>query len=115
MSAPVLQWQIVAREPEKVARFYRELFDWKVSAGNALGYRQIETGNGIDGGVWPAPPGAPNVVQLFVGVADVEDAVARATALGATVIVPPSTLPDGDTMAILADPTGITFGMMRAK
>jgi predicted enzyme related to lactoylglutathione lyase len=33
--------------------------------------------------------------------------------LGATVIVPPTTLPDGDMMAILLDPAGLTFGVMR--
>jgi predicted enzyme related to lactoylglutathione lyase len=27
--------------------------------------------------------------------------------------VPATTLPDGDTMAILADPSGITFGVMQ--
>ena len=49
--------------------------------------------------------------QLFVGVPDVARLVARATELGATIIVPPTTLPDGDTMAVLADPCGVTFGV----
>jgi predicted enzyme related to lactoylglutathione lyase len=33
--------------------------------------------------------------------------------LGATVIVPATTLPDGDVMAILLDPAGLTFGVVR--
>jgi uncharacterized protein len=113
MSNPVLQWQIVARDPDAVTAFYAKLFGWKVTKANALGYRQVDTGNGIAGGVWPAPPDAPSFVQLFVGVDDVPAAVAEATRLGATVIVPPSVLPDGDHIAILADPGGITFGVMR--
>lgn len=112
MTAPVLQWQMLSPEPDKLLAFYRELFGWTVSAGNALGYREVETG-GLPGGVWPAPPGAPPFVQLFIGVEDVAQSLERAVALGATVVVPVTALPDGDEMAILRDPTGLTFGLMR--
>jgi predicted enzyme related to lactoylglutathione lyase len=113
MSNPVLQWQIVASDPAAVTRFYGDLFGWKATTANALGYRQIETGAGISGGVWPAPADAQSFVQLFIGVQDVEQTVAQAVRLGAKTIVPPSLLPDGDHIAILQDPTGITFGVMR--
>ena len=116
MSAPVLQWQILSPDPNGVAEFYRTLFGWRVTSDNALGYRQIETGaGGFRGGIWPAPPGSHTFVQLFVGVEDVDQSVARATELGARVIVPPTALPDGDVMAVLADPQGLTFGLMRHK
>jgi predicted enzyme related to lactoylglutathione lyase len=113
MGNPVVQWQIVAREPEKVARFYAKTFDWQVRTDNALGYRAIETGSdrGISGGVWPSPPEGHNLVQLFIEVDDVDAYVAKATANGATVIIPKSQLPDGDTMAILLDPAGLSFGI----
>jgi uncharacterized protein len=113
MRAPVKQWQFVSSQPEKVAAFYSALFSWDITATNALGYRQVETGGGIGGGIWPAPPEAQSFVQLFIGVADVEHSLAQAVALGAQVIVPATTLPDGDTMAVLRDPTGMTFGIMR--
>ena len=118
MGNPVVQWQIVACEPEKVARFYANTFDWQVSTDNAIGYRAIgyraiETGSdrGISGGVWPSPPEGHNLVQLFIEVDDVDAYVAKATANGATVIIPKSQLPDGDTMAILLDPAGLSFGI----
>jgi len=79
-----------------------------------MGYRQVETGGGgISGGIWPAPPEAQGFVQLFVGVPDVAASVDQALALGAQVVVPATTLPDGDTMAVLRDPTGVTFGVMQ--
>jgi predicted enzyme related to lactoylglutathione lyase len=109
MPAPVLQWQLVSKNPDRSARFYRELFGWTISNQNALGYRQVD----MSGGLWPAPPDAASFVQLFVGVPDVEQAVADATGLGAHVIVPPTALPDGDVMAVLADPDGVTFGVMK--
>ena len=114
MSAPVVQWQMVSTNPDELVKFYRELFGWSVSTKNAMGYRQVTTGEGgINGGVWPSPPDGHSFVQLFVGVPDVERAVARAAELGATIIVPATILPDGDTMAVLKDPCGVTFGLMR--
>jgi uncharacterized protein len=114
MNAPVLQWQLVAANPDQAAQFYGDLFGWTITNRNAMGYRQVAAGEGgISGGVWPAPPGGPSFVQLFVGVPDVEQSVAKAVELGARVVVPPTTLPDGDVMAVLADPGGVTFGLMR--
>jgi predicted enzyme related to lactoylglutathione lyase len=112
MSGPVMQWQLVSADPEATARFYGEAFGWKVDRQNALGYRAVDTGaGGTPGGIWPAPPGATSFVQLFVAVPDVDAAVARALALGATLLVPRSALPDGDVMAVLRDPTGLPFGL----
>src|SRR4051812_44044794 len=111
-TSPVVEWQIVTTDAPAETAFYVELFGWKVSTANALGYRQVNTGEGgVNGGIWPAPPTAHSFVQLFVRVADVNAAVADATRLGAKVIVPVTVLPDGDTMAVLADPCGITFGV----
>ena len=69
--------------------------------------------SGVPGGIWPLPPDAPAMVQLFVGVPDVAAAVAQAQELGGQVIVPPQVLPDGDEMAILVDPDGVPFGVMK--
>jgi predicted enzyme related to lactoylglutathione lyase len=110
-----MQWQIVTKNPDRLAQFYKKLFGWEIQANNALGYRTIDTASerGINGGIWPAPPEAPGMVQLFMEVEDVGRHVQQATALGAKVIVPPQKLPDGDEMAVLVDPEGIPFGMFR--
>ena len=116
MPNPVVSWQILARDPEAVAVFYRDLFGWTLSVDNALRYRELRSGSqrGIDGGVWPAPPEAPSFVQLFVEVDDVEAYVTRATAAGAQIVVPVSVLPAGDVMAVLVDPAGLAFGLRSA-
>ena len=113
MGAPVVRWQIVSPRPDACADFYRLLFGWTVTQNNALGYRELESGNdrGIDGGVWPAPPEQPGFVQLFVEVPDIDACIAKATGLGASVIVPKSVLPDGDAMAVLLDPTGLSVAI----
>lgn len=115
MPNPVIRWQVVTPDAASHSGFYAELFDWRVDDANALAYRQAASGaeHGIDGGFWPAPPGVKPFVQLFVEVEDVRAAFERALALGATAIAPPQALPDGDELAILHDPQGLSFGLVR--
>jgi uncharacterized protein len=115
MPHPVMQFQILSKSPDETARFYSGLFDWSIDANNPLGYRRIETGSkeGIQGGIWPAPPQSPNFVQLFVAVEDMKRAVQKAEGLGAKVLIPPTALPEGDELAVLQDPHGMPFAVWR--
>jgi uncharacterized protein len=117
VGSPVVQWQIVAKDPDSVTKFYAALFGWTVQTNNALGYRTVDTGSGrgINGGVWPSPPEGHNLVQLFVEVDDVAAYAAKAEKLGATIIVPATEMPDGDALAIAVDPSGLSFGIYRQR
>jgi len=117
MGNPVVQFQILSKTPEETAQFYSNLFGWTVNADNPLGYREISTGaqEGINGGIWPAPPQATNFVQLFIAVDNVRMLSEKAEKAGAKVIIPPTTLPDGGEIAVLHDPQGMSFGILRRK
>lgn len=117
MPNPVTQFQILSKTPDAAAAFYGSLFGWKIDANNPLGYRRIDTGSaaGIQGGIWPAPPQAPDSVQLFITVEDVAAAVRRAEELGARVLIPATALPEGDEMAVLQDPQGMSFAVWRGR
>lgn len=117
MGQPVTHWQIVTKNPDGLATFYSTLFDWTIDADNPLGYRQVATGagRGFEGGFWPAPPEANSFVQLQVEVGDVAAFVEKATAMGAKVIVPPQTLPEGQVLAVLQDPEGVPFCLHSPK
>ena len=54
-------------------------------------------------------------MQLFVEVGDIDAILAMAQSLGAKVIVPKSALPDGDVLAILLDPAGISAAVMEDR
>ena len=110
-----MQWQILAKEPDKLADFYTKLFDWDIDTNNALNYRMVDTGSerGINGGIWPAPPQGPSMVSLYVEVEDVGAYASRATELGGKVVMPPQKLPDGDEMAIILDVEGIPVGIFK--
>lgn len=114
MPNPVMQWQMISKNPDASAQFYAELFGWKISDANALGYKEAKTG-GCDGGFWPAPPEGMPMIQLFVGVPDVKAHFEKALAMGAKAVVPPQQLPDGDEMALVLDPQGLVMGLMKAR
>lgn len=118
MGQPVVQWQILARNPDALTTFYGKLFGWRVNADNAMGYRTVDTGSdrGINGGVWPIGPteGHP-LVQLFVEVDDVAAYVTKVEQLGGQTLIPPQTLPDGDQLAIVLDTEGLSLGLMQRR
>lgn len=116
MANPVMQWQILTKQPKKLEEFYSALFGWKITGDNALGYRQVDTTSkeGIQGGFWPiAEREGHSMVQLFIRVDDVKEHAKKAGQLGAHIVIPPQTLPDGDEMAVAVDPDGISFAMFR--
>lgn len=115
MGRPVVQWQILSGNPDRVAAFYTALFGWSVDQNNPMGYRQVDTeaGRGISGGIWPAPPGVNPFVQLFIEVEDMAATVESAVKLGGKVLFPPQRLPEGEEMAVIQDPEGMTFGLVK--
>ena len=117
MGAPVMQWQMLSNKPDELAKFYTQLFGWKVNTNNAMAYRAIDTGSsqGIPGGIWSAPPQAQTFTQLFIAVDDVAATFKQAIEMGAKPLIPPRTLPDGNEMAIMQDPQGMSFGLMKAR
>lgn len=116
MGQPVMYWQILSKQPTKLAEFYASIFDWNVWPPDALGSRAVETGSaeGIPGAIWQIPAEAHSMVQLFVRVDDVSAYVRRVESAGGKVIFPPQLIPSGDEVSILQDPEGIPFGIFRA-
>jgi uncharacterized protein len=102
---PVVHWEIVARDPERQAAFYRGLFNWDVGDGPIM---QIPPGLG---GPEPGPAGhirrgdRPGVV-LYVQVRDLPASLARAVQLGGQLVTEPFDVPDGPTLAAVDDPEG---------
>jgi uncharacterized protein len=114
MPNPVMHWQILTKQPQKLEDFYSALFGWKISSDNPLGYKQVDTNSadGINGGLWPIfEKEGHSMVQLFIRVDDVKAHLKKAESLGAHTVIPPQTLPEGDEMAVAVDPDGIPFAI----
>jgi predicted enzyme related to lactoylglutathione lyase len=109
---PVVHWEIVALDAARQADFYRELFNWQVGEGPI---RQIDPGLG---GPEPGPAGHIRQgdraqVTLYVQVRDLPASLERAKRLGGRVLMEPMDLPNGPTIAAIADPEGNPVGLVQ--
>lgn len=100
---PVVHWEIEARDPERQREFYRALFNWDVGEGAIMA---IPAGLG---GPEPGPAGhirggGRSGVTLYVQVRDLRASLAKAAELGGSVLAEPFDVPDGPTLAAIADP-----------
>src|SRR5919112_970369 len=89
MGRPVLHFEVIGKDGEKLRGFYSDLFDWKIDADNPMGYGIVDResnlsddGAGIGGGVAGGPGGYEGHVTFYVEGEDVEQALARAEGPG---------------------------------
>jgi len=112
---PVIWFEVLGKDAGKLRGFYGELFNWKFdmapSAEMDYGMTTKED-TGIGGGVGKSPNG-PGWVTFYVGVKDIDAAVAHAEKLGGKVLMPVTRLPD-TTIAVVADPEGHPVGLAQA-
>jgi predicted enzyme related to lactoylglutathione lyase len=110
---PVVHWEIVAREPDRLSEFYRGLFNWEIGAG------PIMTVNPGLGGPEPGPgghlrQGDDRGVRLYIQVRDLTTSLAQAAELGGVVITEPFDLPGAPTLAVIHDPEGNEVMLVQA-
>ncbi len=97
--------------------FYEGLFGWVKTEAMEMGpmgtYQMYSRPGGPTlGGMMRRPPQTPASCWMFYfHVADLDGAVAQATAHGARVLNGPMEVPGGDRVATLADPQGAVFSL----
>jgi len=109
---PVVHWEIVAKDPERQADFYRRLCHWDISDGPLM---QIAPGLG---GPEPGPAGHirqgdHSGVSLYVQVRDLASSLRLAAELGGRVVMEPFDVPDGPTIAFIEDPEGLGVALVQ--
>jgi len=122
MPNPVAHFEIPGDNPAELAQFYSRLFDWKIEKmPGDWDYWFITTvatdengmptePGGINGGLYARQ--APEQKPLnYVSVPNVDQYVARAAELGATVAMGKSPVPGMGWFAQLLDPDGNTFAV----
>jgi hypothetical protein len=110
--------ELNARGVEKVLPFYRDVFGWALkSTGDAeFPYTEFEVDGESIGGATEmspmAPAEMPNYWLVYFSVDDVDDAAARVGSAGGKVMLAPMDFPGGR-MAMVADPQGAIFGLLK--
>jgi len=117
MGRPVVHFEVMGKDGEKLRSFYAELFDWAIDAENPLRYGivQRETnfeGVGIGGGIGGGEPISGHLT-FYVEVPDVEAALVQAEKLGGTRVMGPSEVQPGIELGQFSDPEGHMVGLLK--
>ena len=121
-SEGVFVWdELGTTDADGAQRFYEEVFGWttKDMGSDFGGYRIFDraggTGQGVAGLMQNQNKNIPAMWTPYVGVEDTDATCANAQELGATVIVEPMDVPTVGRFAILQDPQGAVFGIIRGE
>jgi predicted enzyme related to lactoylglutathione lyase len=112
MANPVVHFEILGKEPEKLQTFYSSLFDWKVNADNPDKYGMIAPEDaGINGGI-----GSTNLLAghltFYVEVDNLEAYIEKAVGAGGRVMSQP--VESGSIRyQLFADPEGNIVGLVQ--
>lgn len=109
--------ELNVRDVDSALTFYERVFGYTTS--RSPEYNELQLDGRSIAGCMAMPEGVPAEVPtnwlVYFGAADADDAVTRAQGLGASVIVPPTAIPDVGRFAIVADPLGATFGFLERE
>lgn len=96
--------------------FYADVFGWEMTEPGPMAddspgrYHVARAGGGEVAGIASCPPGQAGAAwNTYVSTDDVDAAVPRATAAGATLVKAPFDAPPAGRIAVLADPAGATI------
>jgi predicted enzyme related to lactoylglutathione lyase len=109
--------ELMTTDPAAAAEFYGQLFGWTAQSmdmGQGI-YRVVKVGDTSVAGIMGMPPGSaamPPNWGCYVTVSDVEEVLAKCSALGGKTLVPPMDVPGVGRMAVLQDPQGAVLSVM---
>lgn len=110
-------YELITPDPAAARRFYAPVMGWDFSSMPADGfdYTLAAIGGQHVAGVFPLPEGAdmPPAWVGYIGVADVDAAVAAIEAEGGRVMLPAKDIAGVGRMAGVTDPQGVGFMVMR--
>ncbi len=95
--------------------FYTRLLGWTAEPfGTDVNYTVLKKDNAGIGGLMQAPqPGTPAQWLPYVLVEDVDATAAQAARLGGRICNAPFDVPEVGRIAVLSDPQGATFGILK--
>jgi predicted enzyme related to lactoylglutathione lyase len=113
-------YELMSKDPNASKKFYDDVVGWNIGPKPPadMDYRMISAADGHVGGVLRltdemSAHGARPTWLGYFGVDDVDDTVAKIVASGGKVLMPAWNIPDVGRIAMLTDPQGIPFYVMR--
>jgi predicted enzyme related to lactoylglutathione lyase len=122
MGQPVVHFEVIGKDGQKLQSYYSELFGWEIDANNPMHYGMVQRegnvsaeGVGIGGGVGGGPEGYEGYVTFYVQVPDVEASLAKAEQLGGSRVMGPETIMDQVELGQFKDPEGHVVGVVKSQ
>jgi uncharacterized protein len=119
MGQPVVHFEVIGKDTERLHGFYSELFGWDIDANNPMRYGMVQRdgntnpdGIGIGGGVGAGPEGYDGHTTFYVEVPDLEAALGDAERLGGSRMMGPDKVSDEIEIALFRDPEGHVIGLV---
>ncbi|HEY7696857.1 MAG TPA: VOC family protein [Vicinamibacteria bacterium] len=114
MKHPVVWFEVMGDNGERLRSFYGRLFDWKIDASNPMKYGLVEAANGrgIPGGVGQLDAKPYPKVTFYVSTDSVDRSLDKAQKLGGRVLMTRTQLPSGPVLGMFADPEGNAIGLV---
>jgi predicted enzyme related to lactoylglutathione lyase len=121
MGQPVVHFEVVGKDGDKLQSYYAELFGWNINSDNEMNYGMVDgkdnktaDGNvGIGGGVGQGPEGYGGHVTFYVAVPDVEEALQKAESLGGKRVMGPEDIMGMVVLGQFTDPEGNLVGVVK--
>ena len=116
MANPFVHLDLITGDVDKAKAFYGALFDWNLRYVPGMNYMIVKVGKGTCGGMMAClgPEVSPQWLP-HVHVEDIAGTLARARALGATVIKEVTEVPGKGWCGILVDPGGAALALWQPK
>jgi predicted enzyme related to lactoylglutathione lyase len=117
MGRPVVHWELMSKDPAKVAAFYEKIFGWKIQHRPELNYRIVETdgGGGINGGILKPerPEPWPGNMTLYIDVDDLAAYRKRVLGEGGKIHVEEQEVPGMGSFTLFTDLEGRMMGLWK--
>lgn len=119
MGQPVVHWELMSKDPAKIAAFYEKIFAWKIKLVPEIDYRLIETGGegGIDGGILKPqrPEPWPGKTLFYIQVDDLAAYRKKIVAAGGKIHVEEQEVTNMGWFSLFTDPEGRMLGLWKDK
>lgn len=118
LNGSFIWYELLTSDPDAAQHFYADVVGWKAALfSTESGYRIFSYEEASVAGLMKMPDGAPMPSGWFayIGVDDVDAAVRSIEAAGGRSLMPAMDLPNVGRMAMLADPQGAPFYVMRPE
>ncbi len=110
----IVHVEFSSRDLKESAKFYQDLFGWKIEMVPQMNYATWEAGQPPMGGFNPPDMSKPGEVIVYVESDDIQADLKKAKSLGGSIIREKTEIPNVGWFGLFKDPNGNQVGLYRA-